>query len=673
MLKRFSRMEKTRNWIIIVFALLMGLSLIFFYAPGRNGAVTSAGASREVIASVRGDDITAGDLNQVKETYLQYQQMFGGQFSVAGRERQMLDGLIGDRVIAQEAARLNLAPSDKEVQDEIKKQFSTNGQFVGFERYKEQVVSKYGDIRKFEDQVRAQLANEKLRAFVTAGVQVSDAEVQRDYERKNTSFDLTYVPVTLAQLAARINPSDEELQRYYDEHKTDFRTLEAQKKIRYVFIDQAKVGEKIQISDEELRAEYDKLSPENKMAGVHVQQIVLKVANPALDQQVLQKASELAARIRDQQGMATEEAFAEAARGNSEDPATAKEGGRLPTLVRKNPNKPNDLTQNTLSMQPGQVGDPLKTGNAYYIFRRGDAVAKTFEDAKKEIEVSLRNRRSYAVAAQLAERIDGRLKEVKDVAKVAEEFAAEAHMSAPEMVRETKFIKPGDEVENIGSSPQFEEAIAPLNEVGDVGARVSIKNGFAAPMLIDRREPNIIPDFAEVKEQVVERLRQERAKGELEQTARELAASAGSPDALKAAAERLGLKAETTEGYKLGSPLGAAGTSPATDEAIYALKTGEVTKTPVKSGDSYVIIGASKRADADLAEFGKQRDQLVESALTDRRTQVFTDYIAVQRARLEREGQIKIYEDALARASEGADEPAAAPRPRRPVLPIGNK
>jgi peptidyl-prolyl cis-trans isomerase D len=664
-------MEKTRNWIIIIFAGLMGLSLIFFYAPGRSGALTAAGASHEVIASVSGDEITVGDLNQVKETYLQYQQMFGAQFGVAGRERQMLDGLISDRIIAQEAARLNLSPSDREVQDEIKKQFSPDGKFVGFERYKEQVLSRYGSLQKFEDQVRNSIANEKLRAFITAGVQVSEAEVQRDYERGNTTFDLVYVPVTVEQLAARINPSEEEMQKYYDEHQVEFRALEGQKKIRYVYIDQAKAGERVQISEEDLRAEYDKLSPENKMAGVNVQQIVLKVASPELDQAVLQKATELVARLRGGDLTATEEEFAEAARGNSEDPATAQQGGRLPAPVRKNPNRPNEILQSTLTMEPGQVGDPLMTGGAYYIFRRGDAVPKPFEDAKKEIEVSLRNRRSYQIAAQLAQRIADRLREVKDVQKVAEEFAAEANMNSTEMVRETKFIKPGDNVENIGSSPQFEEAIAPLNNVGDVGGRVSIKNGFAAPMLVERREPNVIPPFAEVREQAAERIRQTRAKEQLEQSARELAESAANPEALKAAAERLGLKAETAEAYKLGSPLGPAGTSPATDDAIYALKAGEVTKTPVKSGDTYVVLGATKRTDADLAEFGRQRDQLIETALTQRRTDVFGDYVASLRKRLERDGKVRIYEEVLARAIEVEEPPAATRPPSRPQLPTG--
>ncbi|HEX8475633.1 MAG TPA: peptidyl-prolyl cis-trans isomerase [Pyrinomonadaceae bacterium] len=670
MLKQFSRLEKTRSLIIIIFAVLMGISLVFFYAPNRNANATPT-RSNEAVAKVNGDEITVSDLSVLKEAY---SQMFGGQFNIAqlGGDRRLLDGLIRDRIVTHEAARLGLAPSDAEVADAIRKRYTdpATGKFVGFDRYKELVVAQFGDIERYERQTRDTVAARKLRAFITAGVNVSPKEVEEDYQRKNTSFDLVYVPIMADQLAKSINPSDEDLQNYYNSHKDEFRINVAQKKIRYLYIDQAKMGERVQISDEELRTAFNELKPENKQAGVRVQQIVLRVARPELDQQVLQKASELVARMRDEKTLeVTEEEFAEAARGNSEDPATAKNGGWLPGLVRRNPNKPNDLLQSTLDMKVGQVNDPMKTGNAYYIFRRGDAVEKTFEEAKRELVVSRRNSRGYAAAAELAARAAARLKETKDFQKVAAEFAPQASMSAGEMVRETPFVKPQDDVPGIGSSPQFEQAIAPLENAGDIGDRVSIKGGFAVPSLVEKRDPRV-PDFAEVRENVVGRVRQERAQAQLEQAARDLAANANSPDELKAAAERLGLKAEAMPAYKLGTPLGQAGTTPALDQAINNLKAGEITKTPVKSADTWVVVGATKRTEADLAEFAKLREQLTQTTLDSRRNQVFEDYVTATRARYDREGDIKIYDEVLDRLAK-EETPAAAPPVGLPVPPAG--
>ncbi|HEV2800176.1 MAG TPA: peptidyl-prolyl cis-trans isomerase [Pyrinomonadaceae bacterium] len=666
MLKQFSRAKSAHKYIIIFFAILMGLSLVLFYAPGRNQVNANPATNTETLAEVDGDDITVADLYRQKQAF---QQRFGGQFSLAQlgmNDKSMLDGLVRSKIIAQEAERLGLGASDAEVNKAVHEQFvDEGGKFIGVDKYKERVGRAYGSVERFEEELRESIAADKLRAFVTAGVSVSEGEVQEDFKRKNSSFNLTYVPVVADKLAASIQPSEEELQKYYNDNKDSFKYLEPQKKIRYLFINQEKVGEKLNIPDADLRAAYDALKPENKQAGVRVQQIVLKVARKELDQEVLAKATRLAQEARGGQQDSTtantsEEKFAELAKGNSEDPATATKGGWLAAPVRRDPNRKNDILQATLDMQEGQVGDPVYTGGAYYVFRRGPSVPKTFEEAKRELLVSQRNTRAYKAAADLAARAAGRLKETRDFQKVAQELAAEANMNAADMVKETPFVKPGDDVPDIGSSPQFEDAIRPLENANDVGDRVSIKNGFAIPMLVERREPRI-PDFAEVRDEVVRRAKQARAQSQLEQAARELAGNNGSADALKAAAEKLGLEVKTSEAYKLGSPLEGAGTSAAADDAIYNLKEGEVSKTPVKLGDSWVVVAATKRTDADLAEFAKQREQLTQSLLTTRRNDVFDDYVTAMRARLERDGKVKIYEDVLARNAD--QEEAAAPMP----------
>ena len=672
MLKFFTRLERTRNWVIIFFAALLVIGMVVAGVYNRAGVATANPfRSREVLARVRGDDVTVADYSLYKKMQEDQYSRFGGQITLAQlglTPERLLDQTVNNRIAVQEAERRGLLPSEQEVRETITRLFSDAANKFDLKRYKDFVVRNYGGVSLYEQSVRESLAADRLRAFVTAGVQVSEEDVKRDYVRENTSFDLVYVPVTPADVAKKITPSDEELRQFFEEHKTDYRFLEPQRKVRYLFISQEKVGEKLQIPDEDLRREYEQLKPENKMSGVRVQQIVMKVARPELDQEVLGKASALVARIRKDDLTAEEEAFAEAARGNSEDPATAQKGGWLPNPVRRNPNRkpgaPGDaqaLVQNVFDWKEGQVGDPLKTGNAYYIFRRGPSIPKTFEEAKNELLVSARNRRSYAAAQQIARRAAERLKATKDFEAVAREFAAEANMNPAEMVRETGFVKPGDTVPEIGSNPQFEAGIAPLEQPSQIGERMSIPNGFAVPVLVEKRDPRI-PELSEVRDRVVEDFKQARAKEQLEQTARELAAGAAGADALKAAAERLGLKAETEEGFRWERPLGTAGADPALDTAIYALKAGEVAKTPVKVGDSWYVVGVTKRTEADLAEFGKQQATLTDRALETRRDQVYDEFISSLRQRLEQEGEITVDREAFERADAASSTPAAMPR-----------
>jgi peptidyl-prolyl cis-trans isomerase D len=663
-------MERARNWVIIFFALVIGLSMVLFTLNRYANPNAAAATNSEVLASVNGDDITVGDLSRLKENY---RQMFGGQINLAqlGGDRRFLDGLIRDRVIAQEAVRLGLGASDVEVAAEIRKQFTdASGKFVGLDSYKERVASQYGSVAAFEETMRNQIAADKLRAFVTASVTVSEKEVEEDYKRKNTMFDLTVVNVSADKLAAKVQPTDDELQKFYDEHKTEFRYFDPQKKIRYLYISQSKVGEKLNIPDADLKAAYDQLKPENKIAGVRAQQIILKVARPDLDTEVLTKATKLFADMGGGGGKTvTAEKFAEVARGNSEDPATARNGGWLPQPVKKSPNvtTAKDPAQHVFDLtKEGEASEPVKYGDAYYIFRRGDDVTKTFEQAKPELLASQRNTRAYKAAADLAARAAARLKETKDFQKVAQELASQANMTPQEMIKETPFVKPGDDVPDIGSSPQFEDAIKSLDNAGDIGDRVSIKDGFAVPSLVEKREPRI-PDLSEVKDKIAARVKQEKARGELEATARDVANGANSAADLKAVAEKHGLEATPLPSFHIGTPLGDAGASAAADEAINNLKEGEITKTPIKVGESWVVVGVTKRKDADLAEFAKQRDSLVQSTLTTRRGDVFEDYVGALKSRLERDGKIKIYDDVLARIGESETldlPPAPVPVPR---------
>ncbi|MBA3600757.1 MAG: peptidylprolyl isomerase, partial [Acidobacteria bacterium] len=575
MLKFFSRLERTRNFVLLAIAILMVVSLIVFYAPTRGDVAGNLARSEETVAKVGSEYVSVGDIAVQKENMSQMGRPMPSKF--------FLDRLIGQRLVRVEADRHGLETSDAEVATYIRQQFkSMDGVPFDQKRYEQNVTDQFGSVRNYEESVRDQLSAQKLEAFLTAGITVSEQEVLTDYQRKNTKFDLTYVPVSSADLAQTITPSDEELRNYFEQNKKNYYISVPQKKIRYVFVNTTKLGEKLQIPEEDLRAEYEKIPADKKQAGVQGQQIVLRISKPEFESQIQQKANEIYTQANKDGGNISEEAFAELARGYSEDAASKSRGGSLAGLVKENKQNPTDPYQRLLAMEAGDVTEPIKFQDRYYILRRGEAVPKTFEDARKEIEVSLRNRRGYAAAAELAQKITEHLRETKDVQRTAQEFAAQANMSPPEMVRETGFVKPGDTVENIGNSPQFEEGVASLESPGDVGEKTPIQNGFAVPLLVETREPRDA-EFEDVKAQIAETVKVEQARARVEEIAKQIAAGATGAGNLAAAATSKGLKVQDAKTFILGSPLGqgpSAGTSEALEDAIYALKAGEVTTTP---------------------------------------------------------------------------------------------
>jgi|CXWL01.1.fsa_nt_gi peptidyl-prolyl cis-trans isomerase D len=660
MLKFFNRLEKTRNLVILLFAVIMIVSMVMIGASvmNRDSQGANLSQSEETVASVSGHKVTVGELVRQKENYSQFSR--GQSFP----SKMVLDGLIGSRITRVEAERLGLTASDAEVAAEIREQNKpTDGKAFDQAIYERNVIESFGNIATYEQNIRDDISAKKLDAFLTSGVTVSEEEVLSDYQRKNAKFDVSYVSVSSTELAKKIVPTDAELREYFEKNKQSYFISVPQKKIKYVFVNTEKIGQKLNIPEADIKAEFDNLAPDKKVAGVLGQEIVLRVAKPELDGQVSSKAAELVQQLKKDGPSVTEEAFATVAKGHSENPATAQSGGKLSGPVRENPNKKDDPYQRLLTMKPGDITEPISYQGRYFILRRGNDVPKTYETARKEIEVSLRNRRAYAVAAELAQKVVDSLKETKDPVKTAQAFAAQANSGAADMVKETAFVKPGDDIPNIGVSPQFEEGIAPLVNVGDVGEKTPIQNGFAIPLLAEKKEPRD-SEFDEVKAQIVDVVKLEKARTQVEEIAKQIA-EAGNSAALSGAATAKGMAAKDQKNYVLGSPLGegpTAGTSEELEDAIYAMKAGDVSKTPIKVGDNWYVVGLNKREDADTAEFAKQRSSLMEQMLTKKRTAVFADYLIAVKLRMEADGSIKVYKEAL----EKVDAPIPGLTPADP-------
>lgn len=639
-------MERTRNFVLLAFAILMVASLVFFYAPTRGDLSGNLIRSEEAAATVSGETITVGEVFRQKQAF---SQMMQGRPYPA---KSVLNSIIGSRIIRVEAERLGLTASDAEVATAIRQQFTPqDGKPFDQKLYEQNAVSQAGSIAAFEEDIRDSLSAQKLRAFLTAGVTVSEEEVLKDFQRSNTKFDLSYVLVNPADLAQTITPSDQDLRDYFEKNKEAYKITAPQKKIKYVFLSTAKVGEKLPITDADLQAEYDKLPADKKIGGVNGQEIVLRVPKPEQDGTVLEKANTLVADLRKNGPTVSEEAFAELAKGQSENPVSASLGGKLKGPVRENLNNQTDPYQRLIRMQPGEITEPINYQGRYFILRRGEAVPKTFEDARKEIEVSLRNRRAYAVTAELAQKVTDALKASKNVEATAAQFAGEANMSTAEMVRETAYVKPGDDVPNVGVSPQFEDGIAMLINPQDVGEKIPVQNGFAIPLLADSKPPRDA-EFDEVKAQLVDVVKLDKARAQIGEIANQIASGAANAGALAGSATAKGLTGEESKGFILGSPLGkgtTATTNEALEDAIYALKQGETTKTPIQIGDSYYVVGVNSREEANMEDFAKQRSTLMEQMATRKRGEVFSDYLASTRQKMETAGSIKIYKDAVAK------------------------
>ena len=157
MLKFFNRLEKTRNFVLFIFAVLMVASLVLFYSPTSRDTSSTLMRSDEVAAKVAGEKITVGELARQKEQYSQFSR---GQSFPA---RLLLNSLISSRITRVEADRLGLTASDAEVAAAIRDQYKpSDGRPFDQKRYEEAVSQQYGSVTAFEQTVRDDLSAKKL-------------------------------------------------------------------------------------------------------------------------------------------------------------------------------------------------------------------------------------------------------------------------------------------------------------------------------------------------------------------------------------------------------------------------------------------------------------------------------------------------------------------------------
>ncbi|MGZ8920495.1 MAG: SurA N-terminal domain-containing protein, partial [Limisphaerales bacterium] len=173
MLKQLSRLERTRNILIIGFVGIMAVSLVLFFRPNSGSTKIEPAKSTEVLAVVGGDEITVSEFTTQKQNLQAQFARFGAQMNLARMgysDAKILDGIIAKRVISQEAERLGLGASEGEVKERIAEMFrDPAGKFLLVDSAGKFDMSKYqqrvGDIPAFERGVAEDIAREKLEAL----------------------------------------------------------------------------------------------------------------------------------------------------------------------------------------------------------------------------------------------------------------------------------------------------------------------------------------------------------------------------------------------------------------------------------------------------------------------------------------------------------------------------
>jgi peptidyl-prolyl cis-trans isomerase D len=692
-LSKRTGLQRAILWVFITI-LVIGLAVVII-APGETreffASYGPAPSASTVVARVGKYDISLRDLRQGISALGRNQQ--GGRNAPRQPDidpealypsygRQALDSLVNTRVVRLEAERYGLGVSDDELRERILSVFSPNGRWIGAEPYARYLRDNGTSVEQFESDMADLIIQEKLRDLLTSGLSVSEQEIADDYRRANTNMNPTWVLVEPKQGAPATPATDAELKAYFDAHTADFKITKDQRKVAYLYVNQDAVGETLQISDDELKPEYNE---NDYVTAVHAAQIVFNVPDAKQDAVVREKAQKAADAVRGTADKPGQD-FATVAREQSEDAASKANGGDVGWLEKASL-KPDDQRMRLFTMKPNDTTAPMKVNNAYVVFKVLERRAQTFEEARADVLKIVRGRRGYDEAVKIAQEAEDKLKESKDPQAVANQLNAARNAPADKpvvVVKETPFFQPGDTIPDIGKSPAFDDVTSKLENAKDVGSKISVQNGLAVPMLVEKRAPHDAT-FDEVRDKVVAAYAKEKSRNDARAAAEQLA-MATSPDDLKAKAQAAGYEAKSQENFRAGGALGQMQASDLIDSTLLTLKTGEVGRTPLEMPTGFVVLAQGARTEAEMGEaFNSQHDSIRDRLLASKKSMLYETFMQSRLKELKDEKTVEIYQDVIDRAfafgtyddSEDEDSgvpslpPVGAPKSTAPGRPPG--
>lgn len=428
------------------FLVLITLPFAFW---GVDSYVRNAGVDAN-IASVGGRKITQQELQAaMREQQDRMRSQLGTKidpalFETPQMRRAVLDSLITQRLLAEQARTARLAVGDEQLVQFIAgvPSLQENGKFSN-ERYEALVAAQGMSKEMFEARLRQDMAMQQLMLPVTEAGITGRAAAGRwlatQLERREVG-ELLLLPEAYG---SQVKLAPDAVQKHYEANRKQFE-LPEQVRAEFLTLSQEALTAQAVVSDEEVKAYYQSHGDRYKGAETRrASHILISAAKDALDAEVKAakaKADELLAQLRKAPGD-----FAKLAKQSSQDPGSAAKGGDLDWFGRGAMVKA--FEEAAFSLKEGQTSEVVRSDFGYHIIRvtgvRPERV-KPLEEVRAEILAELKREAGMKKYAEAAEAFGNTVYEQADSLKpAAEKWKLEIRQSAW-LVRGGKLPAPFD-------------------------------------------------------------------------------------------------------------------------------------------------------------------------------------------------------------------------------------
>ena len=401
----FDAVCNNQKIVQVVLALIV-LPFAFF---GVESYVNNIGGGSD-LAKVGDSKITHQDFqNSQREQQDRLRASLGAGFKpemldTPEAKRAILEGLIGQRVLALEAHKARLGVSDEQLRQVIAAipALQEDGKF-SMQRYQQALQSQGMSQAGFEAKLRGDLTLQQIPLAVGQSGFASRADAERWVALQLEKREVAEHVVKVDGYTGQIKLAPDAVQKYYDAHKKDFE-LPDQAMVEYVVLSQNDMATRVTVPEKDIKAWYDSHADRYKQAEERrASHILIPAAKDAPEAQI--KAAQAKADDVLKQLKARPADFARLAKEYSGDPGSAANGGDLGFFGRGIMVKAFDDT--VFSMKEGQVSDLVRSDFGFHIIKltgvKGQQ-AKPFAQMHEQILADLK---AQAAARQYAEAADG--------------------------------------------------------------------------------------------------------------------------------------------------------------------------------------------------------------------------------------------------------------------------
>lgn len=618
--------RNAQSWMVK--ALFAVIIVVFVFAFGMGGM--GGGDKKSTLATVNERPILIKDFEQNYRRTLETLRQQNPNVSTEDLQQmqfkqQVLAQMVNSQLLLEQTEKLGLQVSPAELQQTISQVPAFQNEESRFDPnvYRQVLSANRMTPGEFESGYAQDLLLQKLQAYVTQSVEVSEQEARGLFDYAREQIKLDYVLFETKSHMDEVSASDQDIQEFYEANKARYE-IPAMSEFSYLVFTPEALSETVAVDDAEIAAYYEKNSAEfiePEMAKAR--HILFKAGDGAsADEIESAKARAMQAMLRARDG----EDFAGLARELSEGPS-APQGGDLGWFPRGAMVEPFETA--AFALKPGEISDPVQTRFGWHVIKvedRREVGAKTLEEAKDDIRLIIAQERA---ANKLQDMLDQALEQIV----VGDSLDAVAD-SLGLTLRKTELLTQDELAREIGLDQAQAERLFKLDQGSATDSPVPVEDGY----LLAAKTA-----FKPVNYQSLEEVREDVAGSVKRDKARELAkadAEAALKKILEAADPEAALapfkhKIKTTAPVGRGGVIQDLGMNPSLVEDGFAGREGRWLEKPYVVIDGYVMARLAERVQPVDDKWEEQKPFWVASLEQSKKNELFQAYLTDLRERAE--------------------------------------